>query len=129
MKRLAMLVILLAVAGSVAIGNALANDPNPVAQSTGFLCGVADTIPGVVGTGQSSDTLYQSGKEQLHCVGQGHGTGVLVNYSAFSCRLVFTGVSFNPNNYDRISKTGESQLTCFNDPYSTPGSFAELGAQ
>jgi hypothetical protein len=130
MKRLALLVTLVcAVAGSVAIASALAGTPNPVAQSLNFACGVEDANGNIFITTQSSDTLYANGKEQLHCVGIGPGNGTYIVRTGFACGLVFTGVSFDPNNKETVSKSGEAQLTCFNDDYSTPASSASMGAQ
>jgi hypothetical protein len=130
MKRLALLVTLVcAVAGSVAIANALAGTPNPVAQSLNFPCALQDATGNFVITTQSSDTLYANGKEQLHCVGQGTGNGTVVLYTAVPCNLTFTGFSDNPANFDRVSKSGEAQLTCYNDGFTAPAQAGASGAQ
>jgi hypothetical protein len=130
MKRLALLVTLVcAVAGSVAIASALAGTPNPVAQTTGFACNVLGTSGSVEATTfQSSETLYASGKDMLHCVGQVTPDGAYHLFTGFGCGLIFTGVSFNPDNKDSVSKSGESQLTCFNDGFSAPASPGLAGA-
>jgi hypothetical protein len=118
MKRLALLLTLVAaVAGSVAISSALANDSHPIDQQTGFACGVYDAYGNIVITYQSSDTWFASGKEQLHCVGQGAGNGTVVYYNGFACGLIHS-FSTDPNNVDRVSKSGESQLTCYG--YAAP---------
>ena len=134
MKKLALLATLVAaVAGSVAVSGAFASVPSPsfAAQQTGFTCGVYDENGGTFITTQSSDTLYNSGKEQLHCWGQSPsgGNGTYVVYSGFACGLIYTGISVNPANKDTVSKTGASALTCFNDGYSAPASSASVGAR
>ena len=114
MKKLALLLVLVAaVAGSVVASGSFASG-GIVAQATNFDCGVSDAFGNVFVTDQSSSTLYSSGKEQLHCVGQGAGNGSVVVQTGFLCGMFFTGVSSDPNNIDRISKSGESQLTCYN---------------
>jgi len=113
MKKLALLVTLVTIgAASVAIGNAVAGDPNPIDVETGFACNVFDANGNLFTTFQSNDTLYQSGKETLHCIGQGAGNGSVVTQSGFGCNLIHS-VSFSPANSSRVSKTGESQLWCY----------------
>jgi len=132
MKKLALLATLVAaVAGSVAISSALASPPSPSfdQQSTGFACGVFDAYGNTFITFQSSDTLYSSGKEQLHCYGVGPADGNYHLFQGFACGLVYTGISVNPANKDTVSKTGASALTCFNDGYSAPASSAAVGAR
>jgi len=131
MKKLALLLTLAAaIAGSVMISSALAGSPNIVAQETGFTCGITDiNTGGFIVTNQSSDTLYTSGKEQLHCVGQGTGNGSVVVSTNEPCNLIFTGFSANPANFIRASKTGELQLTCFSDGFSRPAQAGASGAQ
>jgi hypothetical protein len=58
-------------------------------------------------------TAYASGKVTLHCIGQGAGNGSVVVFSGFLCGLGQYGTSSDPNNNDRISKSGESQLWCY----------------
>src|SRR5690349_20977309 len=130
MKRLALLVTLVAaVAGSVAIASAFAGTPNPVAQQTGFACNVLGPSGNTEATTtQSSETLYASGKDMLHCVGQTNGDGSYHLFTGFGCNLIYTGFSSNPNNKDSVSKSGESQLTCFNDGYSAPAQAGAAGA-
>jgi len=131
MKKLALLATLVAaVAGSVAVSSAFAVSPLFAQQSTGFGCVVQDhTGTPNVFTTQSSDTLYNSGKEQLHCWGVDPSPdGAYHEYTGFACGLVFTGISFNPANKNTISKTGASALTCFNDGFSAPASSASVGA-
>jgi hypothetical protein len=130
MRKLTLLVALVAVAAvsAVMVSSALANDPNPRAQSLGFACGVFDENGNIFITFQSSDTLYQN-KEQLHCVGQSPtgGNGTVVTQSGFACGLVFTGISTNAANYSRVSKSGESQLSCFQYPLPTAPSAPASG--
>src|SRR5436190_20511016 len=121
MKKLALFATLVAAAaGSVAVGNAFAFDQ----QATGFACHVYDENGGFFITHQSSDTLYDSGKEQLHCWGQSPsgGNGTFVEYDGFACGLFFQRGAFwvNPNNKDTVSKTGASALTCYSGDDSTP---------
>jgi len=131
MKKLALLATLVAaVAVSVAATNAFAASPAFANQSTGFACVVQDHTgsPSIL-TFQSSDTLYNSGKEQLHCWGVDPSPdGAYHEYTGFACGLVYTGISFNPANKNTISKTGASALTCFNDGFSAPASSASVGA-
>jgi len=134
MKKLALLATLVAaVAGIVAVSGAFASVPSPsfAAQSTGYSCGVYDFDGSIFITNQSSDTLYNSGKEQEHCWGQdaSGGDGAYHVFSGFACGLVYSGVSVNPANKDTVSKTGASALTCFNDGYSAPASSASVGAR
>jgi len=130
MKKLALVATLAAaIAGSVMISNALAGTPNPVAQATGFACSVFDANGNLFTTFQSSSTLYQSGKEQEHCVGIGAGNGSVVVFDAANtglpCGLFFTGVTNTWS--DRVSKSGESQLTCTTDGFTGPVSSAAVG--
>ena len=127
MKKLALLATLVAaVAGSVAVSNAFAFDQ----QVTGYSCGLYDENGGIFVTNQSSDTLYNSGKEQLHCWGQSPtgGNGSYVEYDGFGCNLIYTGFSANPANKDTVSKTGASALTCYNEGFTAPASSAAAGA-
>ena len=131
MKKLALLATLVAaVAGSVAVSNAFAVTPSFASQSTGFSCSVFDENGGFFVTNQSSDTLYNSGKEQLHCWGQSPsgGNGSYVEYDGFGCNLIYTGFSANPANKDTVSKTGASALTCYNEGFTAPASSAAVGA-
>jgi len=131
MKKLALLATLVAaVAVSVAATNAFAASPAFANQSTGFACVVQDHTgsPSIL-TFQSSDTLYNSGKEQLHCWGAAVGDGAYHEFTGFGCNLVYTGASFNPANKDTVSKTGASALTCFNDGFSAPAQAGLVGAQ
>jgi hypothetical protein len=129
MKKLALLATLVAaVAGSIAVSNAFAFDQ----QATGFACRVFDENGGTFITHDSSDTLYSSGKEQLHCWGQSPsgGNGTFVEYHGFPCGLhyLFGVFLINPNNKDTVSKTGASALTCYNGDYSVPASSGSIGA-
>ena len=58
--------------------------------------------------------MLYNGKEILHCKGQATGNGSVVNFSGFLCGMVFTGLSSDPNNNGRVSKSGQSQLWCYN---------------
>ena len=132
MKRLALLVTLVcAVGGSVAVASALAGTPNPVAQATGFDCAVLDANGSAFITNQSSDTLYQSGKEQEHCVGTGAGNGTVVVWTfantGLACGLNISA-TLTDNWFDRVSKSGESQLTCYSDGFTAPSSAAGVGS-
>jgi len=133
MKKLALLATLVAaVAGSVAVSGAFASaSPAFASQVTGYSCGVYDYDGSIFITNQSSDTLYNSGKEQEHCWGQdaSGGDGSYHLFQGFACGLYFTGVSVNPANKDTVSKTGASALTCFNDGYSAPASSAAVGVR
>ena len=125
MKKLALLATLVAaVAVSVAASNAFATTPSFAQQSTGFACNVLDYDGSTFTTFNSSDTLYNSGKEQLHCWGQSPsgGNGTYVEYDGFACGLFFQRGAFwvNPNNKDTVSKTGASALTCYSGDDSTP---------
>jgi len=130
MKKLALLATLVAaVAVSVAASSAFATAPAFAQQSTAFGCTVADENFNGFTTFNSSDTLYNSGKEQLHCWGVDPSPdGAYHEYTGFACGLVYTGISFNPANKNTISKTGASALTCFNDGFSAPASSASVGA-
>jgi hypothetical protein len=131
MKKLALLATLVAATavGAVLVSGAVAGTPNPIAQSTGFACGVFDENGNIFITFQSSDTLFQN-KEQLHCVGQSPsgGNGTVVTQSGFGCNLVFTGFSANAQNFSRVSKSGESQLSCFQYPLGDSPSASVSGA-
>src|SRR6476661_57473 len=122
MKKLALLATLVAaVAVGVAATNAFATSPAFAQQSTGFACNVFNADgTSFTTTTSSSDTLYNSGKEQLHCWGAAVGDGAYHEFTGFGCNLVYTGASFNPANKDTVSKTGASALTCFNDGFSAP---------
>jgi len=133
MKKLALLLTLAAaIAGSVMISSALAGTPNPVAQATGFACNVFDANGNLFTTDQSSDTLFQSGKELEHCVGIGAGNGSVVVFNnantGLGCGLFLTA-TVTTNWFDRVSKSGESQLTCITEGFSGPTSAsASVGA-
>ena len=132
MKKLALLATLVAaVAGIVAVSGAFASVPSPsFAQSTGFACNVFNADgTSFTTTTSSSDTLYNSGKEQLHCWGAAVGDGAYHEFTGFGCNLVYTGASFNPANKDTVSKTGASALTCFNDGFSAPAQAGLVGAR
>jgi hypothetical protein len=123
-KFVALFVVVAAIAGSVAISTASANDPNPISVETGFACNFFDEFGQVVGpTFQSTDTVYQSGKEVLHCIGQSAtgGDGTVHVFTAFGCNLLHS-TSFDPKNNDRVSKSGESQLWCYGSTAGAPSS-------
>jgi hypothetical protein len=121
MKKLALLVVLVAVAAvsAVMVSGALASGTPTVV--TGFACNVFDENGGLFVTFQSNDTTYASGKETLHCIGQSPtgGNGTVVTYSGFGCNLLNSS-SANPLNSDRVSKTGESQLWCYGSVTTAP---------
>lgn len=120
MKKLALLVTLAAaVAGSVAIGNALATDPtNPLDFQQGFNCTLLDANGDLVFTTQSTFYWYQSGKATEHCIGEGAGNGTVVTWTeaqfpGLKCNFGFDGIPLTDNWNDRVSKSGESQLWCY----------------
>jgi hypothetical protein len=121
MKKFAVLFALVAaISSSVAISSATAGDPNPISVETGFACDFFDAFGNVVGpTFQSNDTVYASGKETLHCIGQGAASGSVVVYTGFACNLLHS-FSTDPLNSDRVSKTGESQLWCYGTASGAP---------
>jgi len=131
MKKLALLATLVAaVAVSVAASNAFATTPSFAQQSTGFACNVLDYDGSTFTTFNSSDTLYNSGKEQLHCWGQdaSGGDGAYHEFLAVPCNLIYTGFSANPANKDTVSKTGASALTCYNEGFTAPAQAGAAGA-
>jgi len=91
---------------------------------------VLDANGGGFTTFQSSDTLFQSGKELEHCVGIGAGNGTVVVWdfgnTGLTCGLFLTATS-TTNWFDRVSKSGESQLTCITEGFSGPTSAAGVG--
>jgi hypothetical protein len=113
MKKLVVLLAAIAAVATVAIGTA-SGSGGPIDQQTGFACNVFDENGNLFTTFQSSDTWWGSGKEQLHCVGQSPtgGNGTVVVFSGFACNLLHS-FSTDPRNFDKVSKTGESQLTCY----------------
>jgi hypothetical protein len=115
MKKFALLaVVAVAAVGAAMAGNALATgEPTIVAEASGFTCGVFDANGNIFITTTSDSKLYANGKEVLHCIGQGTGNGTVVYFSGFACGMVFTGISTDPLNKDRVSKSGESQLWCY----------------
>jgi hypothetical protein len=114
MKKLALLASMLAIVAVVGGGVASATgDPVVVDEATGFACGVFDADGNIFLTENSSSKLLQNGKEILHCIGTGTGNGTVVTQEGFACGMVFTGISENPNNHSRVSKSGVSQLWCY----------------
>ena len=118
MKRLALLVTLVAaVAGSIAVANALAGTPSPLDEQTGFTCGTQDGFGNTVVTNQTSFFWYASGKATLHCVAQGAGTGSVVVWNfantGYVCNFGFDGIPSTTDWNDRVSKSGEAQLWCY----------------
>jgi hypothetical protein len=112
MKKFALLAVVAVAAVSAAlVGNALASGGS---QSTsGFACGVFDRDGSIFITTQSVSTLYSSGKEVLHCVGQGTPGDTIVTQSGFACGMVYDGISTDPANSSRVGRNGESQLWCY----------------
>jgi len=128
MKKFVLLFVLAAaVASSVAITSASGGTPNPVATATGFACNVFDRDGSLFTTFQSTSTLYASGKEVLHCIGQGTPGDTIVTQSGFACGMFFDGVSTDPANSSRVGRDGESQLWCFAHGVGAPTS--SVGAQ
>ena len=114
MKKLALLASMVAIVAVVGVGVASATgDPVVVEESTGFDCGVFDANGDIFITTHSSAKLLQNGKEILHCIGVGTGNGTVVTQEGFACGMVFTGLSENPNNSSKVSKSGVSQLWCY----------------
>ena len=114
MKKLALFASMAAIVAVSVVGVASATgDPTVVASSEGFACNVFDANGNIFITTHSSSKLLLNGKEILHCIGQGAGNGTVVTQSGFACGLVFTGLSTDPNNSSRVSKSGESQLWCY----------------
>jgi hypothetical protein len=102
-----------AVAITVMVGGA-AGSGGPIAQEQGFACNVFDASGNLFTTNISGETLFSSGKDLLHCVGFGAGDGT-IHYFNFGntgllCGTLFGG--FTDNWSDKVSKSGESQLTC-----------------
>ena len=94
MKKLALLVSMVAAVAAVGVGVASATDPpRMVAEETGFVCGVFNADGSIALTTDSRATLLYNGKEILHCIGQATGTGTVVNFKGFLCGMVFTGLS------------------------------------
>lgn len=118
MKKVIVLTTALVAAAALAVGvgSAIgAGDPTPISEETGFACNFFDESGNVVGpTFQSTDTVYQNGKEVLHCIGQSAtgGDGAVHLFTAFGCNLLHSS-SASSLNKDRVSKTGESQLWCY----------------
>ena len=127
MKKLGLLASMLAIVAVVGVGVASATgDPIVVDELTGFDCGVFDANGDIFITTHSSSKLLKNGKEILHCIGLGTGNGTVVTQEGFACGMVFTGVSEDPNNRSRVSKSGESQLWCYNraEPITAPSARA-----
>src|SRR5262249_16777317 len=128
MKRLALLVTLAAtLAGSVAIGNALATgSPTPLDFQQGFSCAVLDANGNGFTTDQSTFFWFASGRAQLHCIGRGagHGPVVVGNFgnTGIECGFGFDNIPSTTDWTDRVSKSGESQLWClgFLSPTAAP---------
>ena len=79
MKKLALLVSMVAVVAAVGVGVASATDPpRVVAEATGFTCGIFNADGTVTTTTDSRATLLYNGKEILHCIGQATGNGSVV---------------------------------------------------
>jgi hypothetical protein len=131
MKKFAVLFVLVAgVVGSVAISSATANgDPTIVQQATGFSCGTFNADGSINITTASVDSVFVNGKEVLHCIGQdpSGGDGTVHKFTGFLCGLFFGGLSSDPLNNDRVSKSGESQLWCYGHGGGAPSS--TVGAQ
>ena len=115
MKKFALLASLVATVafGSVLAGTALANDPTIIAESKGFACGVFDRDGSIFITENSRAYLLANGKEVLHCIGQGTPGDTIVNFNGFACGMVFTGISTDPLNKNKVSRLGQSQLWCY----------------
>lgn len=115
MKKWTLLVALIAAAAvSVFVGTALANGGTIVAEERGFACGVFDRDGSIFITTNSRSYLLENGKEVLHCIGQGTPGDTIVTFNGFACGMVFTGISTDPNNTNKVSRLGLSQLWCYN---------------
>jgi hypothetical protein len=115
MKKFALLaVVAVAAVGAGVAGNALASGtPTIIASASGFPCNVFDRDGSLFTTTNSSSVVFASGKEVLHCTGQGTPGDTIVTQSGFACGLFFGGVSTDPANSSRVGRNGESQLTCY----------------
>ncbi len=114
MKKLALLVAMVASVAAVSVGVASATgDPTVVASADGFACGVFTADGGIIVTTNSHSDLYLNGKEVLHCIGEGAGAGAPTYFNGFLCGMVFTGLSDSPLNKDKVSRLGQSQLWCY----------------
>jgi hypothetical protein len=117
MKKWALMAATVAAAAvsAVAVSGAFANGGTIVAESTGFACGIFNASGGIEITTNSRSYLLENGKEVLHCQGQTSGAdGTVHLFEGFACGMVFTGISTDPNNNNRVSKSGWSQLWCYN---------------
>ena len=129
MKKLALLVSMVAVVAAVGVGVASATDPpRIVAEETGFVCNIFNADGSLSQTTDSRATLLYNGKEILHCTGQAIGNGSVVNFEGFACGMVFTGLSTDPNNNGRVGKSGFSQLWCYNRAAPTAAVSGPAGA-
>jgi hypothetical protein len=116
MKKVIVLTTALVAAAALAVGVGSAiGSGGPISEESGFACNFFDESGNVVGpTFQSTDTVYASGKEVLHCIGQSAtgGDGAVHLFTGFGCNLLHSS-SASALNSDRVSKTGESQLWCY----------------
>jgi hypothetical protein len=114
MKKLALLVAMVASVAAVSVGVASATgDPVVVAEVSGFACGVFDADGNIFITTNSNSKLLENGKEILHCIGESGVKGDIVVFEGFLCGMVFTGISDSPLNRDKVSRLGQSQLWCY----------------
>ncbi len=129
MKKLALVASMVAIVAVVGVGVASATgDPVVVEESTGFECGVFDANGDIFITTHSSAKLLSNGKEILHCIGVGTGNGTVVTQEGFACGMVFTGISEDPNNSSKVSKSGRSQLWCYGHAAPLTAPSAPAGA-
>jgi hypothetical protein len=128
MKKWALMATMVAAVSAVAVSGALANGGTIVAEERGFLCGIFNADGSIALTSDSRAYLLENGKEVLHCTGQATGNGTVVTFEGFACGMVFTGISTDPNNNARVSKSGFSQLWCYNRASTAAPSGGPAGA-
>ena len=128
MKKLALLVAMVASVAAVSVGVASATVTRLWSASGRFACGVFTADGGIIVTTNSNSELYLNGKEVLHCIGQDAGTGSPTYFNGFLCGMVFTGLSDSALNKDKVSRLGQSQLWCYGQASGDAASGGPAGA-